>query len=147
MTGALVSAPVSIGELVDKITILEIKSERLSSPAALENVRRELALLSAEFGKLELGDPEVARIRGDLKTVNESLWEIEDDIRDKEAKGEFDDRFARARHSPRRSLAAPRSSGIATPTSRRARRGADSTRRDACARPARRPPASSDRSP
>ena len=93
MAGALVSAPVSIGELVDKITILEIKSERLSDPAALANVRRELELLSGELGKLDLADPEVGRIRADLKAVNEQLWEIEDDIRDKERQGAFDDRF------------------------------------------------------
>lgn len=93
MAGALVSAPVSIGELVDKITILEIKSERLSDPAALANVRRELELLSGELGKLDLEDPEVGRIRADLKGVNEQLWEIEDDIRDKERQGAFDDRF------------------------------------------------------
>ena len=93
MAGALVSAPVSIGELVDKITILEIKSERLSDPAALANVRRELELLSGELGKLDLEDPEVGRIRADLKGVNERLWEIEDEIRDKERQGAFDDRF------------------------------------------------------
>ena len=93
MAGALVSAPVSIGELVDKITILEIKSERLSDPAALANVRRELELLSGELGKLDLEDPEVGRIRADLKGVNEQLWEIEDEIRDKERQGAFGDRF------------------------------------------------------
>ena len=88
-----VSVPVSVGELVDKVTILEIKSERLTAEAALANVRRELELLNAEAAKLDLGSPEASRIRGDLKAVNEQLWEIEDRIREKEAAGEFDQRF------------------------------------------------------
>lgn len=90
---ALVSVPVSIGELVDKITILEIKSERLTGAEALENVRRELALLSAEAEMLDLAGGEAQRIRGDLKAVNEALWEVEDRIREKESQGAFDRDF------------------------------------------------------
>ena len=90
---AIVSVPVSIGELVDKITILEIKSERLTGAEALDNVRRELALLSAEAETLDLAGAEARRIRGELKAVNEALWEIEDRIREKESQGAFDRDF------------------------------------------------------
>lgn len=93
MSAAVVTVPVSIGELVDKVTILEIKSERLSGESALANVRRELALLTEEMAKLDLAGDEAVRIRSALKAVNESLWEIEDRIREKEARDEFDQRF------------------------------------------------------
>jgi len=85
--------PVSWGELIDKITILEIKSARLTSAAALQNVRRELAQLNEKT--LPLGDmaQEVAPLKADLTRVNEALWEIEDKIRDKEAAKAFDAEF------------------------------------------------------
>ena len=93
MSGTLVSVPVSIGELVDKITILEIKSERLTKPEALENVRRELDLLSGALADLKLEAAKLDPLRGALKTVNEALWEIEDDIRVEEANKRFEARF------------------------------------------------------
>jgi len=85
--------PVSWGELIDKITILEIKAARLTSAAALQNVRRELAQLNEKT--LPLGDmsQEVAPLKVDLTRVNEALWEIEDKIRDKEAAKAFDAEF------------------------------------------------------
>jgi predicted nucleic acid-binding Zn-ribbon protein len=85
--------PVSWGELIDKITILEIKSARLTSAAALQNVRKELAQLNEKT--LPLGDmsQEVAPLKADLTRVNEALWEIEDKIRDKEAAKAFDAEF------------------------------------------------------
>ena len=85
--------PVSWGELIDKITILEIKAARLTSAAALQNVRRELAQLNEKT--LPLGDmaQEVAPLKADLTGVNEALWEIEDKIRDKEAAKAFDAEF------------------------------------------------------
>lgn len=85
--------PVSLGELIDKITILEIKSERISDPAKLANVRLELAQLS-EVDVLDeklLGD--IAMLRGKLKEVNMALWDIEDRIRIKESLAEFDSEF------------------------------------------------------
>ncbi|HVX06236.1 MAG TPA: DUF6165 family protein [Rhodanobacteraceae bacterium] len=90
---SLISAPVSYGELIDKITILEIKSERMSDAAKLANVRDELQLLSA----LWAGDPasrtDISSERAELKRINESLWEIEDEIRVKERDQSFDARF------------------------------------------------------
>jgi hypothetical protein len=80
---------VSFGEAADKLTILSIKSERLRDTAQLENVRRELALLEAAF---KASAPQVAGL-GDLlaqlKAVNEKLWQIEDDIRACETRGDF----------------------------------------------------------
>lgn len=87
--------PVSPGELLDKITILEIKSERMSDPEKLTNVRRELALLSKTWAGAVREDETVARIHDELKRINEALWVIEDDIRDKERLREFDEEFIR----------------------------------------------------
>ena len=85
--------PVSFGEVLDKITILEIKSERITDPSKLENVRRELEELSQVWEEA-LEDPsKVAQERQELKSVNEQLWEIEDDIREQEAAGDFGERF------------------------------------------------------
>ena len=85
--------PVSPGEVLDKITILEIKSERMSDPDKLENVRRELELLRETWSRSVPADATVERIHDQLKRINESLWVIEDDIRDKERLKEFDERF------------------------------------------------------
>jgi hypothetical protein len=82
-------APVSWGELIDKITILEIKVERLRAPDAVANARRELALL-----RDVLGAPEgVDAMKAALAAVNRTIWEIEDGIRAKEAAGVFDAEF------------------------------------------------------
>lgn len=83
----------SPGELLDKLTILEIKSERIMDPAKLANVRRELELLRATWAASPLAKRDVSRLLGDLKQVNEALWEIEDRIRQKESEGAFDDEF------------------------------------------------------
>jgi hypothetical protein len=85
--------PVSWGELIDKITILEIKSARLSTPEALANVAKELALLR-QAGEPEFAqNAEVLALKERLRVVNETLWDIEDRIREKEALGAFDDGF------------------------------------------------------
>jgi hypothetical protein len=88
---SLIAAPVSFGELIDKITILEIKSERISDESKLVNVRHELEILEKTWR--DAGNADVSDPRARLKAVNEGLWEIEDDIRIKESKREFDDRF------------------------------------------------------
>lgn len=85
--------PVSPGEVLDKITILEIKSERMSEPAKLANVRTELALLRETWSRAVQEDDVVRRLHDALKEINGTLWEIEDDIRDKERAREFDQRF------------------------------------------------------
>ncbi len=87
-----VMAPVSPGELLDKITILEIKSERIEDADKLKNVRYELELLTRLWNEA-VPDADLAAERAELKSVNEKLWEIEDDIRDKEAAKRFDEEF------------------------------------------------------
>ena len=88
-----IQVPISPGELLDKITILEIKSERMTDEEKIANVRRELALLNETWSASVTTDGTVQRIHNELKEINEALWEIEDDIRDKERVREFDDRF------------------------------------------------------
>ena len=100
-------APVSWGELIDKITILEIKSERLTSESARVNVHKELALLSEIAGRKISGD--VAARKAELRAINADLWEIEDRIREMEARQEFDaDFIALARSVYRRNDARAR---------------------------------------
>lgn len=89
----IIHVPVSPGEVLDKITILEIKSERISDEAKLVNVKRELELLQASWQKFVDEDDTVQSIHAKLKAINEDLWEIEDDIRDKERAREFDQVF------------------------------------------------------
>ncbi|MGA0266058.1 MAG: DUF6165 family protein [Lysobacterales bacterium] len=88
-----IRVPVSPGEVLDKITILEIKSERMTDPQKLVNVRLELELLIRTWREAVTEDDTVQRIHAELKQINEALWVIEDDIRDKERLKEFDDRF------------------------------------------------------
>jgi len=89
----IIQVPVSPGEVLDKITILEIKSERIKEADKVANVKRELELLSASWLDAVDEDDTVRRIHAELKTINEALWEIEDDIRDKERAREFDQVF------------------------------------------------------
>jgi len=90
---SLISAPVSYGELIDKITILEIKSERIADAAKLANVRDELQLLNDLWARDPASHTDIAAERADLKRINEALWEIEDEIRVKERDQAFDARF------------------------------------------------------
>jgi hypothetical protein len=84
--------PVSWGELLDKITILEIKRARLRSPNAVANTEREQAALDAVLAGLDAPDG-LPGLRLALTRVNERLWEIEDAIRAKEAAGDFGAEF------------------------------------------------------
>ena len=81
------------GELIDKITILRIKDERIADPAKRANVRAELQTLDHARAAALPDDPEIARLEAELKAVNEALWEIEDHIRDCERQGDFGPRF------------------------------------------------------
>ncbi len=89
----LIHVPVSPGEVLDKITILEIKSERMTDPAQLAHVRRELELLRATWESVVDADEAVEKLHAELREVNEALWDIEDEIRDKEREKAFDERF------------------------------------------------------
>ena len=88
-----IRVPISPGELLDKLTILRIKAERIADAEKLANVRRELALLEASWrheadAELDLSDEERA-----LTRVNGALWEIEDALREHEAAQRFDAEF------------------------------------------------------
>lgn len=87
------SVPVSHGELIDKITILEIKSERIGDAAKRANVRTELDLLNATWAGSPDSRIDIDAERAGLRAVNEALWEIEDRIRLKEKAQAFDDEF------------------------------------------------------
>jgi hypothetical protein len=91
--GEPVLAPVAIGELVDKITILEIKAERISEPAKLRNIRRELAELLAVWERCRAPGLALDELTRELKKTNEVLWTIEDEIRACEDRQEFGPRF------------------------------------------------------
>jgi hypothetical protein len=90
---SLIQTPVSYGELIDKITILEIKSRRIADPAKLANVRNELDLLNATWANDAASQTDIADERARLLAVNELLWDIEDKIRLKERAQAFDQEF------------------------------------------------------
>jgi len=85
--------PISPGELLDKITILQIKAERITDPIKVANVKTELDMLSKVWGEAVEVDTEISALTAELKSVNEALWEIEDDIRDEERSKRFGERF------------------------------------------------------
>ena len=85
--------PVAFGEVIDKITILEIKSERIRDPEKLAHVRVELDLLNETWYANQLSRVDIVAERAALRSVNEALWDIEDDIRRKEKARAFDDEF------------------------------------------------------
>jgi hypothetical protein len=85
--------PVSWGELIDKITILEIKKERLRSETALANVRNELALLQSIADPVLVQERILTGIKSRLRAVNERLWDVEDRLREKEQELDFGAEF------------------------------------------------------
>ena len=85
--------PISPGELLDKITILRIKSVRMSDATKLANVRHELALLESTWQRSVSAGIDLAADERALETVNTSLWDIEDHIREEEAAQRFGPRF------------------------------------------------------
>lgn len=92
-TAGTITVEVGAGELLDKITILKIKSRRITDPAKLANVHHELAVLQQTWQDASLGSAEVMRLEEALEAVNLQLWDIEDAIRECEASRDFGERF------------------------------------------------------
>jgi hypothetical protein len=90
-----ITVPVSPGELIDKITILRIKSQRITDAAKLKNVRHELDALQRTWAESRYAGADIVADTDALQAVNERLWVIEDEIRDKERAQAFDAEFVR----------------------------------------------------
>jgi hypothetical protein len=90
---ATILVEIAAGELIDKMTILEIKMERIKDEAKLRNIRAELETLQAARAQAVAGSEELDRLSGELKKVNEDLWRIEDDIREHERAKNFGPTF------------------------------------------------------
>lgn len=88
-----IKVPISPGELIDKITILQIKAERMTDPAKVANVRTELSLLESTWRSSNYAAVNVDTEWTALKRINAQLWDIEDRIRDKERASAFDQEF------------------------------------------------------
>lgn len=92
----LCSCPVSLGEVIDKITILQIKKDKITDPQKLSCIDRELKLLSASFGcYMET----YAEEKASLSYVNSRLWDVEDQLRSLESSGRFGDEFVQLARS------------------------------------------------
>lgn len=85
--------PASWGELIDKVTILEIKEAHITSPDALKNVRRELSALGEIAAEALSYKPEMPELKNKLTRINQMLWDIEDAIRQQEASKDFGEEF------------------------------------------------------
>ncbi len=90
---AEIHVPISPGELIDKLTILEIKSERMSDARKLANVRLELKLLSETWAASDYAKVDIRAEWAELKRINGQLWDIEDEIRDEERHQRFGEQF------------------------------------------------------
>jgi len=88
-----VLAPISVGELIDKITILRIKRDRIRDDAGQANIRHELDQLLQLRSRAELDTGPVARLEELLFEINHQLWQLEDDLRESERTGDFGGRF------------------------------------------------------
>jgi len=90
-----VFVPIAYGDLIDKITILEIKSERLEDPDKLANVQTELKMLQDIVDEQGLTSDAILGLKQSLKDVNTEIWDLEDEVRDCERKSSFEDNFIR----------------------------------------------------
>ena len=88
-----VRVEISIAEFFDKLTILEIKRSRIKEAAKLENIKRELNGLNRLLEELPFSRKDVSDEVDELKAINEKLWVIEDELRDRESREDFDDAF------------------------------------------------------
>jgi len=96
MSDALaIQVEISPGELLDKLTILEIKRAKIDAPEKRANIDREHAMLADIRMRAVPADAEIERLETELKSVNQALWTIEDDIRDCERNQDFGDAFIR----------------------------------------------------
>ena len=91
----IVKIPVSVGELVDKITILEIKNKKIKDIKKLSNIKLELKLLNEFFGKKKLNTKLIKKLKNHLYNVNLKLWNVEDKLRDHEYKNKFNQNFVK----------------------------------------------------
>lgn len=85
--------PISPGELLDKLTILQIKTERINDAKKVENVKIELEALTKVWSDSVTEDNTITKLHDELKSINESLWDIEDNIRDEERNKNFGEKF------------------------------------------------------
>ena len=83
----------SVGELLDKISILQIKAERIDDPSKVKNINKELDVLMSLWNDSPYSDTNLSSEKNELKNINEALWDIEDKIRDKERNQVFDKDF------------------------------------------------------
>ena len=90
-----IKTEISVGEFLDKLSILQIKQDRIKEAAKLVNINREIETLMTIWVSSAYCGSGIDAELDQLRQVNEQLWEIEDDIRTKEAKGEFDSEFVR----------------------------------------------------
>jgi len=88
-----IEVPISVGELVDKVTILEIKAEQIADAGKRVNIGRELDALSGVLKPLLAATPALGQLKAELRGINETLWRIEDDIRDCERRRDFGEAF------------------------------------------------------
>lgn len=88
-----VNVPISLGELLDKISILEIKKQKIVDKTKNENISKELKSLKSKFNKLNISSNEVEKLYDELKKVNLKLWNIEDEIRILEKNKIFNKKF------------------------------------------------------
>jgi hypothetical protein len=93
LSSHVIEIPVSLGELIDKISILQIKSERVTDATKLENIFRELELLEGRRRVLIGDDVRIHDLAARLKVVNECIWSLEDTIRECECRNDFEDVF------------------------------------------------------
>ena len=84
---------ISYGELIDKITILEIKEARINDPLKLRNIRNELMLLESTLASQIQWDAKVEELTNRLRAINSRLWDVEDRLREKERDKIFDEEF------------------------------------------------------
>ena len=93
MLDGIITAEISPGELIDKITILEIKMDRITDEKKLKNIKTEWDALNQSRANKILISAKLDELTAELKTINETLWVIEDDIRECEHRKEYGEAF------------------------------------------------------